>query len=244
MALRIDILTLSPEIFDGPFASGIIGRARKKGLVKINAVNLRDFTHDRHRTVDDTLFGGGPGMLMKADVLSEAVLSLKQPDTIVVLTGPRGDKFSQKDARELAGKSHLLFLCGQYEGVDERVRNTLVDREYSIGDYILTSGNLPVMVMTDAVVRLLPGALGDDESGNDESFENGLLEYPQYTRPAESGGIRVPDVLLSGDHGKIERWRRAESVRVTLEKRPDLITASSGKTAWRRRRETGKITLK
>ena len=191
--------------------------------MEINAVNLRDFTHDRRQTVDDVPYGGGPGMLMKADVLSEAVLSLRKPDSLVILTGPRGEVFSQKTAHELAGKSHLIILCGHYEGVDERVRQTLVDREYSIGDYILTSGNLPAMVMTDAVVRLLPGALGDDVSGEDESFERGLLEYPQYTRPPEFNGLKVPDVLLSGDHEKIAKWRKAEALRITLAGRPDLI---------------------
>ncbi len=223
MALRIDIVTLFPEIFFGPLKSSIVGRACEKELVEINAVNLRDFTHDRHQTVDDVPYGGGPGMLLKADVLTEAVLSLKRTDTKVILTGPRGERFNQKIARELAQESHLVILCGHYEGVDERVRQTLVDREISIGDYILTSGNLAAMVMTDAVVRLLPGALGDDESGNDESFENGLLEYPQYTRPPEFNGMRVPDVLLSGDHEKIAKWRKAESMRITLAHRPDLI---------------------
>lgn len=223
MSLRIDIVTLFPEIFFGPLNSSIVGRAREKKLVEINAINLRDFTHDRHQTVDDVPYGGGPGMLMKADVLSEAVLSLRKPDTMVILTGPRGKKFDQKMARELAAKSHLVILCGHYEGVDERVRQLLVDREVSIGDYILTSGNLAAMVMTDAVVRLLPGALGDDASGEDESFESGLLEYPQYTRPPEFNGLKVPDVLLSGDHEKIAKWRRAEAMRITLAERPDLI---------------------
>lgn len=188
-----------------------MGRAREKGIVEINAVNLRDFTHDRRQTVDDVPYGGGPGMLMKAEVLSEAVLSLKRSDSLVILTGPRGEKFNQKIAREFARKTHLIILCGHYEGVDERIRQTLVDREISIGDYVLTSGNLPAMVMTDAVVRLLPGALGDDASGDDESFETGLLEYPQYTRPPEWNGLKVPDVLLSGDHEKIAKWRKAES---------------------------------
>lgn len=203
--------------------ASIVGRAQQQGLVQINAINLRDYTHDRRQTVDDVPYGGGPGMLMKPNVLSEAVLSLKKPDSLVILTGPRGEKFNQKIARELARESHLIILCGHYEGVDERVRQTLIDREYSIGDYILTSGNLPAMVMTDAVVRLIPGALGDDASGEDESFENDLLEYPQYTRPPEFQGLRVPDVLLSGDHEKIAKWRKAEAMRITLASRPDLI---------------------
>lgn len=223
MGLRIDIVTLFPEIFSAPMNASIVGRAQQQGLVQINAINLRNYTHDRRQTVDDVPYGGGPGMLMKPDVLSEAVLSLKKPDSLVILTGPRGEKFNQKIARELARESHLIILCGHYEGVDERVRQTLIDREYSIGDYILTSGNLPAMVMTDAVVRLIPGALGDDASGEDESFENDLLEYPQYTRPPEFQGLRVPDVLLSGDHEKIAKWRKAEAMRITLASRPDLI---------------------
>ena len=223
MGLRIDIVTLFPEIFSAPMNASIVGRAQQQGLVQINAINLRDYTHDRRQTVDDVPYGGGPGMLMKPNVLSEAVLSLKKPDSLVILTGPRGEKFNQKIARELARESHLIILCGHYEGVDERVRQTLIDREYSIGDYILTSGNLPAMVMTDAVVRLIPGALGDDASGEDESFENDLLEYPQYTRPPEFQGLRVPDVLLSGDHEKIAKWRKAEAMRITLASRPDLI---------------------
>lgn len=225
--LRIDILTLFPEIFFGPLGSSIVGRAVEKHLVEVNAVNLRDYTHDRRQTVDDKPYGGGPGMLMKADVLSEAVLSLKRPGSLVILTGPCGEKFTQKTARELAERDHLIIICGHYEGVDERVRKTLIDREFSIGDYILTSGNLPAMVMTDAIVRLLPGALGDEESGEDESFETGLLEYPQYTRPYEFNGIEVPDVLLSGDHEKIRKWRHAEALKRTLARRPDLIVKSN-----------------
>ena len=203
MGLRIDIVTLFPEIFEGPLGSSIVGRARKENIVEINTVDLRDFTHDRHRTVDDKPYGGGPGMLMKIEPLYE--------------------RFTQSAARELSGESHLIILCGHYEGVDERVRLSLVDREFSIGDYILTSGNLPAMVMADAITRLLPGALGDPESDRDESFENGLLEYPQYTRPPEFNGWNVPEILLSGNHAEIEKWRREESLKSTLSKRPDLL---------------------
>lgn len=222
--LRIDIITLFPEIFFGPLASSIVGRAREKNLVEINAVNLRDFTHDRHKTVDDTPYGGGPGMLMKPEPLFEAVRSLKNECSKVILTGPAGRRFTQKDAESLAaGESHLIIICGHYEGVDQRVRS-LVDWEFSIGDYILTSGNLAAMVMTDAVVRLLPGALGDELSGVDESFgASGLLEYPQYTRPPVFEGMAVPDVLLSGDHEKIRRWREAQAWNTTIRHRPDLI---------------------
>ena len=221
--MRIDIITLFPEIFFGPLDSSIVGRARKEGHVEINALNLRDYTHDRHRTVDDKPYGGGPGMLMKPEPLFEAVQHLKKEGSMVILTSPRGERFNQKIARELAQQSHLIMICGHYEGVDERVRSALADREISIGDFILTSGNLPAMVMTDAIVRLLPGVLGDEESGNDESFETGLLEYPQYTRPPEFMGMKVPEILISGDHGKIEKWRREQALKTTREKRPDLI---------------------
>ena len=183
MGLRIDIVTLFPEIFEGPLGSSIVGRARKENIVEINTVDLRDFTHDRHRTVDDKPYGGGPGMLMKIEPLYEAVQSLKKENSKVILTSPRGERFTQSAARELSGESHLIILCGHYEGVDERVRPGVIDREISIGDYILTSGNLAAMVMADAISRLLPGVLGKDESSQEESFSQGLLEYPQYTRP-------------------------------------------------------------
>lgn len=204
----------------------------KNGIVEINAVNLRDYTHDRHQTVDDKPFGGGPGMLMKPEPLFEAVEALRKDDTKVILTGPRGEQFSQKIASELAQESHLVIVCGHYEGVDERVRKRLVDREISIGDYILTSGNLPAMVMCDALVRLMPGALGCDESDVDESFstESGFLEYPQYTRPADFRGWTVPDVLLSGNHALIEKWRRNEAFLETLRRRPDLALKNESKS--------------
>ena len=204
----------------------------KNGIVEINAVNLRDYTHDRHQTVDDKPFGGGPGMLMKPEPLFEAVEALGKDDTKVILTGPRGEQFSQKIASELAQESHLVIVCGHYEGVDERVRKHLVDREISIGDYILTSGNLPAMVMCDALVRLMPGALGCDESDVDESFstESGFLEYPQYTRPADFRGWTVPDVLLSGNHALIEKWRRNEAFLETLRRRPDLALKNESKS--------------
>ena len=225
MALRIDILTLFPEIFFGPFDASIIGRARKNGLVEINAINVRDFTHDKHGTVDDTPYGGGPGMLMKPEPLFEAVRSLKTERSKVILTGPRGRKFNQSAARSIAAQEeHLIIICGHYEGVDERVRQALADWEFSIGDYILTSGNLAAMVMTDAIVRLLPGVLGDDKSGDDESFEeSGLLEYPQYTRPPVFEGMEVPQILRSGAHEDVERWRKAEAWNETVRHRPDLI---------------------
>ena len=204
----------------------------KNGLAVINAVNLRDYTHDRHQTVDDKPFGGGPGMLMKPEPLFEAVEALRRDDTKVILTGPRGEQFNQRIAAELALESHLVMICGHYEGVDERVRKHLADREISIGDYVLTSGNLPAMVMCDAIVRLLPGALGCDESDADESFstESGFLEYPQYTRPADFRGWKVPDVLLSGNHALIEKWKRNEAFLETLRKRPDLAWKKESKS--------------
>lgn len=191
--------------------------------MEINTVDLRDFTHDNHKTVDDKPYGGGAGMLMKPEPLFEAVESLKSSKAKVLLTSPSGEPFTQKMAHELANEEHLIVICGHYEGVDERVRQVLVDRDISIGDYVLTSGNLPAMVIVDAVTRLLPGALGSPESEIDESFEDGLLEYPQYTRPADYRGYRVPEVLLSGNHRQIAEWRRQESERRTGIVRPDLM---------------------
>lgn len=191
--------------------------------MRINTVDLRDFTHDNHKTVDDKPYGGGAGMLMKPEPLFEAVESLKSSKAKVLLTSPSGEPFTQKMAHELANEEHLIVICGHYEGVDERVRQVLVDRDISIGDYVLTSGNLPAMVIVDAVTRLLPGALGSPESEIDESFEDGLLEYPQYTRPADYRGYRVPEVLLSGNHRQIAEWRRQESERRTGIVRPDLM---------------------
>ncbi len=223
MSLRIDIVTLFPDIFFGPLKSSIVGRAIRQQQVEINAIDLRDYTHDERKTVDDKPFGGGPGMLMKIEPLFEAVSSLKQTGTKVILTGPSGERFTQKVARRLSGESHIIFICGHYEGVDQRVRDCLIDMELSIGDYVLTSGNLAAMVMTDAIVRLLPGVLGDEKSAEDESFEDSLLEYPQYTHPVDFHGMRVPEILLSGDHAKIKAWRHAESVNKTLLVRPDLL---------------------
>jgi len=220
--MKIDILTLFPEIFPGPLGESIIGRAAEQNLIQINAVDLRQYTHDLRGTVDDKPYGGGPGMLMKVEPLFEAVEALKKPETVVIFTSPRGKVFDQAMARELSKESHLLIVAGHYEGVDERFVETLVDREISIGDYVLTSGNLAAMVITDAVARLLPGVLGCDESSMEESHSEGLLEYPQYTRPAEFRGMKVPEILLSGDHGKIKAWRQSESERLTRERRPDL----------------------
>lgn len=220
--MKIDILTLFPEIYPGPLGSSIIGRAVKNGVVEINAIDLRNYAHDKHASVDDKPYGGGPGMLMRADVLFEALSDLKKDGTVVVLTTPRGEPFTQSAAVKMASIDHLLILCGHYEGIDERVIERFVDWELSLGDFVMTSGNIAAMAMVDAAVRLLPGVLGKDESSADESFSNGLLEYPQYTRPPEIEGMKVPEILLSGDHAKIAAWRLEESLKLTAVRRPDL----------------------
>ena len=221
--MKIDVLTLFPAMFAGPLDESIIMRARKAGLLDLNIHQLRDWTHDRHKTVDDRPFGGGPGMLMKPEPLFEAVESLKRAETKVILLSPGGRKFTQEIARELSQEKDLLLVTGHYEGFDERVRTMLADDELSIGDFVLTNGALPAMVVIDAVTRLLPGVLGDDASSTDESFSAGLLEYPQYTRPAEFRGEKVPDVLLSGNHAEIEKWRREQAKLRTEKRRPDLL---------------------
>ena len=221
--MKIDVLTLFPAMFAGPLDESIIKRARQKGLLDLNIHDLRQWTHDRHRTVDDRPFGGGPGMLLKVEPLFEAIESLQRETTRVILFSPSGRKFDQSIARELALQEDLLLVTGHYEGIDERVRETLIDDELSIGDYVLTNGALPAMVVVDAVTRLLPGALGDDTSSHDESFSHGLLEYPQYTRPAEFRGMKVPEVLLSGNHAEIEKWRREQAKLRTERHRPDLL---------------------
>ena len=217
------MLTLFPAMFAGPLDESIVKRAREKSLLDLKIHNLRDWTHDRHKTVDDKPFGGGPGMLLKVEPLFEAIESLSRETTKVILLSPSGRKFSQEIARELSQEKDLLLVCGSYEGFDERVREALADDELSIGDYVLTNGALPAMVVIDAVARLLPGVLGDDESSHDESFSTGLLEHPQYTRPAEFRGMKVPDVLLSGNHAEIEKWRREQAKLRTEKQRPDLL---------------------
>jgi tRNA (guanine37-N1)-methyltransferase len=221
--MKIDVLTLFPAMFAGPLDESIVKRAREAKLLDLKIHNLRDWTHDRHKTVDDKPFGGGPGMLLKVEPLFEAIESLRRKKTKVILLSPGGRKFDQSIARELAQSDDLLLVCGSYEGFDERVREALADDELSIGDYVLTNGALPAMVVIDAVARLLPGVLGDDESSHDESFSAGLLEYPQYTRPAEFRGMKVPEVLLSGNHAEIEKWRREQAKLRTEKQRPDLL---------------------
>ena len=223
--MKIDVLTLFPAMFAGPLDESIIKRAREAGRLDLALHNLRDYAHDRPKTVDDRPFGGGPGMLLKPEPIFEAVESLAREGTRVILLSPAGRPFSQAIARELAGLEHLLMVSGHYEGFDERVREQLADDELSIGDYVLTNGALPVMVIIDAVTRLLPGVLGDDDSARDDSFSQGLLEYPQYTRPAEFRGMKVPEVLLSGNHAEIARWRAGQARQRTELRRPDLRPA-------------------
>ena len=221
--MKIDVITLFPAMFAGPLDESIIKRAREEGRLDLAIHNLRDYAHDRHKTVDDRPFGGGPGMLLKPEPIFEAVEDLKRESTRVILLSPSGRPFNHAIARELAGLEHLLMVSGHYEGFDERVRERLADDELSIGDYVLTNGALPVMVIIDAVTRLLPGVLGDDESARDDSFSHGLLEYPQYTRPAEFRGMKVPEVLFSGDHAEIARWRAEQARLRTQARRPDLL---------------------
>jgi tRNA (guanine37-N1)-methyltransferase len=225
--LRIDIVTLFPAMIEGPLAASMLGRARQRGLVDIRTVDLRDHAVGRHRTADDYQFGGGGGMVLKPEPLFAAVAALRTPDARVILMDPRGRRFTQAVARELAGRSHLILLAGRYEGVDERVGERLADEALSIGDYVLTGGELPALVVTDAVVRLLPGVLGAEGAAERESFASGILEPPQYTRPVEFAGARVPEVLLSGDHERIARWRRVQALWRTWRTRRDLLEGAA-----------------
>jgi tRNA (guanine37-N1)-methyltransferase len=238
--MRIDVLTLFPEMFTGVFNASILGKAQDKGIVSLNTVNFRDFSGNKHNTVDDTPYGGGGGMVLKAEPIFGAVEHLlaqrseQEPERDsgeseeekkprIILMCPQGAKFSQQIAQELSGESHLIFICGHYEGYDERIRDHLITDELSVGDYVLTGGELPAMVVIDTVARLLPGVLGNNQSAITDSFSDGLLEYPHYTRPAEFRGWKVPDALLSGHHAEIVKWRRRESLKRTLERRPELL---------------------
>ncbi|MBN2702630.1 MAG: tRNA (guanosine(37)-N1)-methyltransferase TrmD [Pontiellaceae bacterium] len=229
--MKIDVVTLFPSMLDGFLGESMMKRAAEAGLVQFRTVNPRDFTTDKHNTTDDRPFGGGPGMVMKPEPLFAAIESIQTPESHVILLTPGGKTFEQADARRLADEhTHLIFVCGHYEGVDERVRETLIDEEISIGDYVLTNGVLAANVVIDAVVRLRPGVLGGGEiATEDESFSSGLLEYPQYTRPPEFRGMKVPEILFSGNHAKIEEWRRRKSLERTAERRPDLLGHRSGK---------------
>jgi tRNA (guanine37-N1)-methyltransferase len=226
--MKIDVLTLFPGMFAGPLDESIIQRARDVGILELQIHNLRDYAHDRHKTVDDRPFGGGPGMLLKPEPIFAAVESLRTEQTHVVLLTPAGRRFEQKIARALTAQMHLLLVCGSYEGFDERIREHLANDELSIGDYVLTNGALPAMVIIDTVTRLLPGVLGHDQSSADESFAENLIEYPQYTRPAEFRGWKVPEVLLSGHHAEIAKWRREQARARTEQRRPDLLNATCG----------------
>ena len=210
-------------MFPGPLDESIVKRAQESGKLQLRFIDLRDYTHDRHRTVDDRPFGGGPGMLMKPEPLFEAIENLRGSNTRVILTSPAGRQFKQEIAKQMSNEEHLILVCGSFEGFDERVREHLANDEISIGDYVLTNGALPAMVIIDAITRLLPGVLGDDESSQDESFSEGLLEYPQYTRPAEFKGMKVPEVLQSGDHAAIKKWRSEKARMRTEQRRPDLL---------------------
>lgn len=221
--MRLDVITIFPTMFRDFLSTSMVKRAIDRGAVVIRIIDLRDFTSDPHRTVDDRPYGGGAGMLMKPEPLFAAVESLREQDSHVVLLTPQGRCYVQEDAQLLSRHEHVIFVCGHYEGVDERVREALVDEEISIGDYVLTNGNLAAMVVMDAAIRLLPGVLGCDESTWEESFSGASLEYPQYTRPQEFRGMRVPDVLLSGNHEEIRLWRAEQSRRRTQERRPDLL---------------------
>lgn len=226
--IRFDILSIFPEMFNSPFESSILKKARDKGLVEINILNIRDFAEDRHRMTDDAPYGGGGGMVMKVEPIDRALAGItrEKDRALTVLMTPQGERFSQAVAEELSRCGQIIIICGHYEGVDERVRQNLVDREISIGDYVLTGGELSAMVVIDAVSRLIPGVLGNSESAAVDSFSAGLLEHPHYTRPAEYRGWGVPEVLLSGHHREIEAWRRRESLRRTGKRRPDLLKAA------------------
>ena len=229
--MRIDILSLFPAMFDGPFGDSITKRAIENGIIDIHITNPRDYTDDKHHQVDDSPFGGGSGMVMKPEPMFRAVNDVLAKTNIknrrIRLMSPTGKTFTQEKAKELASYDQLVFICGHYEGFDARIVEHIPDEEISIGDYVLTGGELPAMVIVDAVSRMLPGVLGSEESAPTDSFYDGLLEYPQYTRPREYEGMKVPDILISGDHAKIDAWRRKEALRVTLLKRPELLETAN-----------------
>jgi tRNA (guanine37-N1)-methyltransferase len=223
--MRFDILTLFPAMFSSPLQQSILAKAIEKGLIEVRAINIRDFALDKHQVVDDAPYGGGQGMVMKVGPIACAIEQAKSenPSARTIYLTPEGKPLNQEMARQLSSRSHLILLCGRYEGVDERVRELFVDEEISIGDYVLTGGELAAMVLIDAVSRLLPGVLGSDRSAEEDSFFGSLLEYPQYTRPGSFRGHRVPEILLSGNHQAISLWRRKEALRRTWMRRPDLL---------------------
>ena len=219
--MKFNVLTLFPEMFE-ILNQSIIGKAIEKKLININLINIRDFSKDKHKKVDDTPYGGGAGMVMKPDVVYDAYKSIKDKNAKVIYMSPQGKELNQKKVEELSKESHLIILCGHYEGIDQRVLDKIVDEEISIGDYVLTGGEIPAMVLIDSVSRYVKGVL-KEESIKEESFSNGLLEYPQYTRPEEFEGMKVPEVLLSGHHENIDKWRKEKSLEITKKKRPDIL---------------------
>ncbi|MBV8162282.1 MAG: tRNA (guanosine(37)-N1)-methyltransferase TrmD [Acidimicrobiia bacterium] len=225
--MRVDVFSCLPQLLEPVLSGSLLGKAREGGVLDVRLHDLRDFTTDRHRSVDDTPFGGGPGMVLAADPIFRAVESVVPPRPLLLL-GPGGRRFDQAVAADLASRDGFSLLCGRYEGVDERVRLHLVDDELSIGDFVLAGGEAAAFVVVEAVTRLVPGVMGNEASAEDESFRDGLLEYPHYTRPAEFRGWAVPEVLRSGDHGRVERWRRAQSLARTIASRPDLLAARGG----------------
>lgn len=241
--MRIDVLTLFPEMFQGFLSTSVIGKAVDKGIASVNTINFRDYANNKHATVDDYPYGGGGGMVLKPepiflaveDVLSKHEKQRADERPRIILMCPQGEPFTQEKAEQLAQEEHLIFICGHYEGYDERIREHLVTDELSIGDYVLTGGELPAMVVMDSVIRLLPGVLGNETSAITDSFSTGLLEHPHYTRPDNFRGWQVPEVLLSGHHGRIAEWRRRESLRRTWQRRPELLenlTLSKQEEAW------------
>ena len=219
--MKFDVLTLFPEMFE-TLNQSILGKAQEKNLIDINLINIRDFSKDKHKKVDDTPYGGGAGMVMRADIVYDAYQSVKTPKTKLIYLTPQGKTLNQKKVEELSKEEHLVLLCGHYEGIDQRVIDKIVDEEISIGDYVLTGGEIPAMVLIDSVSRYIEGVIKND-STKEESFSQGLLEYPQYTRPEIFEGEKVPEILLSGHHQKIDKWRKEQAIKITLEKRPDLI---------------------
>lgn len=227
--MKIDVLTLFPNMFE-PLKESIISRATKTQKIEINVINIRDFSKDKHKKCDDYTFGGGPGMLMMAQPIYDAITSIEgYQDALKIYLSPKGKVFNQGESKRLSKHNHLILLCGHYEGVDQRVIDLLIDEEISIGDYVLTGGELPAMVLIDSVSRLVEGVLGGDESAEIETFKDNLLEYPQYTKPREFMGLAVPDVLISGDHAKVDKWRREQAEKLTKERRPDLLKNNSDK---------------
>jgi len=225
--IEFDILTIFPGLCEGAFSESILGKAQENRLISVRCLDLRQWATGKHRVTDEPPYGGGPGMVMKAEPIFAAVEAVRRPESHVILMSATGRRFSQQKARELAEKPHLIFVCGHYEGVDQRVADHLVDEELSMGDYILTNGAIAATLIVDAVARLIPGVLGEADSAADESFSDGLLEYPHYTRPADFRGLKVPEILLSGNHAAIEAWRKAEALKRTVERRPDLRTPTT-----------------